>query len=67
MSGRHAAAGEPYLGPATGNFDAALVILGRVEDRRRATDVTQSFPVYTGPRTGEMAKLEDFSAAREYL
>ena len=57
---------EPYLGPATGNFDASLIVLGQIEDRRRAAAATQSFPVYTGPRTGEIAKLEDFSAAREY-
>ncbi len=61
-----APAREPYTGPSTGSFDPALVILGRVEDRRRAAAVTGSFPVYSGPRTGELAKLEDFSAAREF-
>ena len=62
VSGQRPAAREPNLGPHTGQFDASLVVLGRIADRQAAEKVTQSFPVYTGPATGEMASVTVMTA-----
>lgn len=51
---------SPYLGPETGDvLDARdLAELERMAAEHAAKAITQAFPVYAGPRTGETAVLE---------